>query len=372
MNSIERFDACMNHRQPDRVPIDIGAISLTGMRPLCRQRLSDLLGLTGEPEPANHGMDERILKWAGTDFRSVGSIADLPNSVKKRVSDSCAISCWGIQYEKVDGEWQISESPLRGATADDLKNFPWPEPRIDDTALEKWEDEAKRLQREGRYVIVGEHPVFGILELGCWMCGYDDFMLKLAMDPDFIRLFFDKVLAIQLKVIESYYGVLGPYIHLTTSGDDFGTQIGSFISPDMFADLIAPYFSARIARTKELGDCYYWHHSCGSIVKLLPQLIDCGVDILNPVQTSAAGMIPEKLKAEFGDSLVFWGAIDVQQLLPKASPDEIRREVGRLVEILGKDGGYVAAPAHEMQDDIPPENIVAMVEALKTGNRASF
>jgi uroporphyrinogen decarboxylase len=200
------------------------------------------------------------------------------------------------------------------------------------------------------------------------MCGYDDFMMKMAADTDFVRAFFDKVLAIQIQVIDAYYGVLGPYLHLTTSGDDFGTQRGSFVSPAMFADLIAPYFFARISCTKQLANCYYWHHTCGAVARLLPQIIACGVDILNPVQTSAEGMDPEGLKAACGDSLVFWGAVDVQQLLPRATPHEVRQEVRRLIEVLGRDGGYVSAPAHEMQDDIPPENIVAWVETVNSAH----
>jgi uroporphyrinogen decarboxylase len=229
--------------------------------------------------------------------------------------------------------------------------------------LEKWEEQAKKLKTE-KYVIVAEHPVFGILELGCWMCGYDDFLIRLATDLDFVHAFFDKVLDIQMQVIEQYYAVLGPYVDLTTSGDDFGTQMGPLISPRMFEQLIAPYFSARIARTKELAQCYYWHHSCGSIFALLEQIIKCGVDILNPIQTSAAHMDPQELKARYGDRLVFWGGVDVQQFLRNATPKEVRRQVLDLVSTLGDAGGYIMSPAHNMQDDIPPQNIVAWVQTM--------
>ncbi|MCJ7739627.1 MAG: methyltransferase, partial [Anaerolineae bacterium] len=184
-------------------------------------------------------------------------------------------------------------------------------------------------------------------------------------DRDFVRTFFHKVLAIQMGVIEQYYSVLGPYIDLTTSGDDFGMQTGPLISPRMFKELIAPYFSSRIERTKELAGCYYWHHTCGSVASLLDEIIDCGVDILNPLQTSAASMDPPSLKARFGDRLVFWGGVGVQQFLPQASPDEVEIHVRELVSVLGADGGYVIAPAHNMQEDIPPQNIVAWVETVR-------
>lgn len=365
MNSLERFQTCMQHQAPDRPPLDLGATTLTGMRPGCQKRLADLLGWRGPAKPCNSGVDERILEWAGTDFRAVGAILDLPSPLTRQVSETCAVDCWGIQRERIYGEWQITRSPLKGAVRLDLDQFPWPQARVDETRLRRWETEARRLQQEGRYAVIAEHPVYGILELGCWMCGYDDFMMKMAADKDFVRAFFDRVLAIQLEVIEAYYGALGPYLHLTTSGDDFGTQRGTFLSPGMFAELIAPYFTERIARTKRLTQGYYWHHSCGAVRSLLPQLIACGVDILNPVQTSAAGMDPAQLKAACGDRLVLWGAVDVQQLLPRATPDEVRRDVRRLIEVLGQDGGYVVAPAHEVQEDVPPENIVAWIEAVR-------
>jgi len=362
MTSRERFAGAMMHRTPDRVPFDIGGTPLTGMRPHCRERLCELLGF---PLAPGGGDDERLLRWAGTDFRFVGNIVDLPSPHTRRISATGSVNCWGIRYAAVEGEWQIAGYPLRDATLDDLRRFRWPTPRVDEKQLAAWQAQARRLREEGCYVVVASHPVFGILELGCWMCGYDDFLLKLACEPDFVRLFFDKVLEIQLAVTEQYYAALGPYIDLTTSGDDFGMQCNPLVSPDMFGELIAPYFAARIQRTKEIAKCHFWHHSCGSVARLLDQIIACGVDILNPVQTSAAEMAPADLKRRFGDRIVFWGAMDVQQFLPRAKPAEVAAHARELIRALGKDGGYVMAPAHEMQDDIPAENIVAWVEAVK-------
>lgn len=368
VNALERFRACMAHLPPDRPPLDLGATTLTGMRPACGQRLLDVLGFTGASQPTNSGVDERILQWAGVGFRGVGGIVDLPSPHTRRLSTVSAIDCWGVGRDRIAGEWQITEAPLRGATREDLAAFPWPEPRIDERALMRWEAQAQALQATGEHVVIAEHPVYGILELGCWMCGYDDFLIRLAADPDFVRDFFDRVLAIQLDVIDTYYRVLGPYVHLTTSGDDFGTQGGPLISPATFEALIAPYMKARIERTKAIARCYYWHHTCGSVFKLLPQLIACGVDILNPVQVSAAGMAPERLKETFGNTLVFWGGVDVQHVLPFASPDQVREEVRHLIAVLGRDGGLVVAPTHELQDDIPPEAIIAWIEAARDGS----
>ena len=365
MHSRERFQCTMNHEIPDRAPIDIAATALTGMSPRCQSALRDLLGFSEDPTLTNASIDERILRWAGTDFRGVGGIIDLPSAHTCRVSPTVAVDCWGIRRKRVGQYDEITHHPLKGATTDDLDLFPWPEPRIDEKLLQTWEAQANALQKSGTYVVLAEHPVYGILELGCWMCGYDEFLLKMASDQDFVRTFFDKVLAIQMGIVEQYYSVLGPYIDLTTSGDDFGMQTGPLISPRMFKDLIAPCFSARIERTKELAGCYYWHHTCGSVASLLDEIIDCGVDILNPLQTSAASMDPPSLKARFGDRLVFWGGVDVQQFLPQASPDEVEIHVRDLVRVLGADGGYVIAPAHNMQEDIPPQNIAAWVETVR-------
>lgn len=362
MNHRERFALTMQHQPLDRPPLDIGGTSLTGMRPGCQARLRAFLGFTGQPEQTSNGIDERILSWADTGFRSVGGIIDLPSSLSRTISATANVDCWGIRRDLMDGEWQITGHPLQDATLDDLLQFPWPDPHVDDSLLRQWERQARQLRQEGRYVVVAEHPLFGILELGCWMCGYSEFLLRMAMEPDFVKTFFDKFLHIQLSVIEQYYPPLAPYIDLTTSGDDFGTQGGPFISPKMFANLIAPYFSSRITRTKELAHCYYWHHSCGSVYELLDQFITCGVDILNPIQTSATDMQPSKLKASFGSRIVFWGGVDVQQFLPKATPEQVHQEVNHLMDELGSNGGYIMAPAHEMLDDIPPENIAAWVD----------
>jgi uroporphyrinogen decarboxylase len=363
MTSRERFAAALAHRPPDRVPFDIGGTPLTGMRPRCKERLCALLGFPA-PAPENDS-EERLRQWAGTDFRCVGDIVHLPSPHTRRISDAENVDSWGIRRARIDGEWQITGYPLRDASVADLRRFAWPEPRVDEGTLARWQAEARRLHAEGRHVVVASHPVFGILELGCWMCGYDDFLLKMAADPDFVRLFFDRFLAIQLAVCDQYYAALGPYIDLTTSGDDFGMQAGPLVSPETFGTLIAPYFAERIRHTKAVARCRYWHHSCGSVARLLDQLIACGVDILNPIQTSAAEMEPAELKRRFGSRIVFWGGMDVQQFLPFAKPAEVAARARELVQVLGRDGGYILAPAHEMQDDIPAENIAAWVEATR-------
>lgn len=210
------------------------------------------------------------------------------------------------------------------------------------------------------YVICGEHPVYGIFELGCWMCGFEDFLMKSVLDTDFVKRFFEIILEYQRKIIEVYYGAIGPYVHYTSSGDDFATQASSFISPDMFRELIKPYFKERISYTKKFTQAAFLHHSCGNVYHLIPELIDSGVEILNPIQPVSEDMNPEKLKNSYGDRICFHGGIDTQAILPFGTEGEIRNEVKRVIDVMSQYGGYIFAAAHNIQEDVPPENLVRM------------
>jgi uroporphyrinogen decarboxylase len=203
------------------------------------------------------------------------------------------------------------------------------------------------------------------LEMGCWMCGFDDFLLRMALEPEFVIKFFDKILDYQKKVIDMYYGAVGDYIHFTTSGDDFGTQTGPFLSPAMFEELVKPYYQERISYTKKYTKAYYFHHTCGSVYSLIPHLMEAGVDILNPIQPGARDMEPEKLKRAYGASIAFHGGIDTQFILPHGTVDEVKQEVYRVLEAMSGDGGYILSPAHNIQPDVPVENIAAIFEAGK-------
>ena len=190
-------------------------------------------------------------------------------------------------------------------------------------------------------------------------------VLRCAADPEVIHAFSQRILALQKRTIEIYYGALGHYIDCTTSGDDFGTQRSTFISPEMFRELVKPYFKERVQYTRRFTDAFFKHHTCGSVYTLIPDLIDCDVDILNPIQPGVFMMEHERLKADFGDRIAFWGGVDTQHLLPAASPAEVRAEVQRILSIMDRDGGYIFAPAHTIQPDVPAENLVAMYDGAR-------
>jgi len=354
----------MSHQEADRVPLDLAGTSLTDINPGVAQGLRDLLGFQDDPPGPYAAFDERILQALGIDFRRVGSLigsGDRP----VRGQTGRRVDMWGIERAWTGHYWDIVHAPLRGATCADLERYPWPEPELwfSEAQLLAYRAEAQRLWTETDCVVVAEHPVYGVFELGCWMCGFDDFLLRLAGDPDFVRCFFDIVLALQKRFILPYYQAMGDFIHLTTSGDDFGMQTGPLLSPRAFRALVKPYLAERIAFTHQFTRAHYWHHSCGSVHALIPDLLECGVEILNPIQPGAFKMEPERLKADFGSRLCFHGGFDTQNVLPFGTPAEIEAEVARVMEAMKPGGGYIFSAGHNIQDDVPPENVLVMFTA---------
>jgi len=354
----ERWRAALEHRAPDRPPMDLGATDMTEIDGGPR-RLAPALGLplTGDG-PAD---DEAVLRALDIDIRGVGGILVPREPPWRQVSETETVDCWGIGYRFNGHHDEAVGRPLAGATLDDLERYPWPDPdTIDPAVIEAAAARARWLREETPFVVCARHPVFGVFELGCWMCGFDDFLYRLAAEPEFVARFFEIVLAYQKRVNALYYGAVGRWAHFTTSGDDFGTQTGPFLSPRMFREMVAPFLAERIRDVARWTDAVFFHHTCGSVRALVPDLIACGVRILNPIQPHAEGMEPAAMKRDFGDALTFYGAIDTQRLLPRGTPEEVRAGTREVIRALGEGGGYVLSAAHTLQDDVPEENIVAM------------
>jgi uroporphyrinogen decarboxylase len=361
LSSRERFALTLEHRDVDRPPMDLASTDMTGIDGGPR-RLAAALGIRPGADGAE--TDEAVLRALGTDIRGVGGILAPESELARRISETEVVDCWGIASRWNGHHYEMVGRPLAGATPADLETYPWPDPeRIDRGRIARLAERARFLFEETPYVVCGRHPYYGVLELGCWMCGFDDFLYRLAGEPEFVRRFFEIVLGYQRRVDEIYYGALGRYLHFTTSGDDFGTQRAPLVSPEMFGEAVAPCLAERIRHIRQFTDAPFFHHSCGAIRPLVPALIGAGVAILNPIQPGAAEMEPERLKAEFGDRLTFYGGVDTKELLPRATPEEVRAEVRRLVGVLGRSGGYVLAPAHTFQEDVPVENVIALYRA---------
>jgi uroporphyrinogen decarboxylase len=370
MNPRERVMAVLNHEIPDRVPVDLGSTAVSGIHRRANDALKALLGVVAdEPiQDVTQGLvvpDEQILQRFGVDLRrvamrpSAAAAAALPSGDENTWLDE-----WGMRRQRTELYWELVGHPLANTRVEALRHYPWPDPH-DSCRVAGLAEEARRLYEETDYALVADFLGGGIFEQALWMRGFERFMMDLVSDEPFATALLDTLLELYVEFYAVYLEAVGPYVQIVALGDDLGMQTGLLISPALYRRLIKP-------RHKELYDFIHsrteakiLHHTCGSVFPLVPDLIDVGVDILNPIQTSAQGMDPAALKREFGEQLVFHGGIDVQQILPFATPERVREEVKRIVAILGQGGGYIFAPSHNIQADVPPENILAMYEAIQ-------
>jgi len=363
MNPRERFIKTVLHEKTDRAAFDLCGCPQTLIDyQETKDALADYLNISGAKQ-GNFPLDERILKRLNIDTRIVGGMPT-PKTVHNREENGVVYDEYGIGRRMVNGHYEICHSPLADCSIDEMMAYPMPEADdIDRFFILEWAAQAKYLHENTDYAIVAEHPVLGVFEIGCWMFGFDDYLYRLAAEPELVHAFSKRILDYQKKMIEIYYGALGRYIDCTTSGDDFGMQAGPFMSTDMFSQFIKPYLKERITFTKKYTDAFYQHHTCGSVFGMIPDLIDCGVDILNPIQPGTYMMEPKRLMEAYGDTLTFWGGIDTQELLPYGSKADVEKAVRQILSVMGDKGGYILSPAHCIQQDIPVENIVAIYDA---------
>lgn len=361
---LDRFAATMAHQPVDRTPIDLGGTPQAGVDGEHGiSNLAKLLGFIG-PSPDSYDLfDVRVLEALDIDFRQTGVLIPFETKWNNQTSETEFTDCYGIRYRFSGIYWEIVGGALWGADIDTIAAYDFPNiAQVSAGLFDNIEHRAKQLHGENKYVIAGSHPVLGVLELACWLCGYDQIMTMMALDPEYIHLLFGKILDFQKPIIAEYYRRIGKYIDLTTSGDDFGTQKCLFMSPNMFREFVKPYFQKRIEYTARFTDAIYMHHTCGSVFDIIPDLAEIGVKILNPIQPNATNMEPEKLKAAYGDIMVFHGGLDTQQVLPTNDPEIINQAVDRLIAAMQskKSGGFIFAGAHCIQPDVSPEAVVRM------------
>ena len=373
MSRRDDFQRILSHQQPSGLIVDLGGCPQASIEGDLDRKLMEHLGIPAQHETRISAfaetrlLDERLLQALDVDTRAVGGIIRPKKSLYQPISQQEYIDEWGLRYRYNGMYWDAVNTPLKDATIEDLRRYPFPDPdTIDDTVLNAYAARAKQLYDETDYIVCANHPVYGVFELGCWLCGFEDFLCRLLIEPEFIHLFFERVLEYQLRIIKPYYQALGAYTHYTTSGDDFATQRAPFISKDLFAEMIKPYFKERIRVTKQYTKAAFLHHSCGSVYSLVDELIDSGVDILNPIQPKAQDMEPGRLKREFGSRIVFHGGVDTQELLPFATTQQVRDSIRETIEIMNRDGGYIFAAAHNLQPDVNIDNLLTMFEVANS------
>lgn len=375
MTPRECFRASMNHQQPDRLLIDMGK-HIGSIHRRAYVKLRDHLGdvpMVNENRVLDRMAqtvwpDEALLQRFDIDFRWL-----VPNWVQltEREDVSGYIDMWGVPYRALE-DWDhcvVDGAPLREASIDEIDDFPWPDPH-DPKQFEGLREQAKFLYEETDYVVGADAIKAGMLMNSLQLRGYDQFFMDLVLNVDLAEKLMDKILWTLKEMWTHYMEEVGDYVQLAYVTDDFGTQKSMMISPKMFRELIKPRWKELNDHIKSLGDVRIMFHSDGAILPLLEDFVDMNVDILNPVQTSVSGLEDTfSLKEKFGDRLSFHGAIDVQQMLPNATTGELEAEVTRRIYDLGRNGGYILAPCHNIGHDIPPENVVTLFEkAREYGN----
>jgi uroporphyrinogen decarboxylase len=374
MNSRERSVKALNHQEPDRVPFDLGGTGLSTIHVTAYRNLRRHLGL---PEVQPHvafvpeqlvRVDEDIAKRLQSDVRPVlpGTASSFEYVFRDEGDYEAYTDEWGIGWRKpVDGGfyYDMYHHPLAGANSlDELKAHPFPDP-LDGGRFAPLREQAEAARAEGKAVALAG-PCAGIAEVYSWLRGYEEYYIDLARHKDWVGTVLDRLVEFKSAYWERALGEIGDLVDLVVEADDLAGQQTLLMSPRTYRQVIQPRHKRLFSFIKAQAPVKVFYHSCGAVRRLIPDLIDTGIDILNPVQISAEGMDLRELKREFGHELVFWGGgVDTQGVLGTAKPQEIKDHVRQNIEALAPGGGFVFAAVHDIQADVPPENIVAMWEA---------
>jgi uroporphyrinogen decarboxylase len=346
MNSKQRVLATIDHVEPDRVPVDLWAL------PPVTDKLRAHFGVDD---------DESVWQALGVDLRSVWPAyvgPPLPT-----FDDSSWTDWWGLRKRMIGPFEEVAEPPLAEAqTTADVETHPWPDPDWFD-----YDDLRSICEASSEYALVIRDPgpnATCVLRMAMFLRGMEKFMMDLALNPDLAQAIIEQVGRFYLEFDRRIFEAVGDLTDIYFIADDVGVQDGLMISPRMFHKFIAPSLRRFIAQAKEYGQ-RVMYHTCGAVRRLIPDFIEMGVDILNPIQVSAQGMEPAGLKRDFGHALCFHGAFDIQAVLSQGTPDQVRAEVARLCHVLGQGGGFILAPTNNVMPETPIENVLALYEAIQ-------
>lgn len=375
MNSYERVVSALRGEVPDRVPCDLGSSLVTG---ITRGAYLDLAEeLTGHNREATlydvaqqlARVDEDILQRLGVDTRAlIPNIVRKSPPVEREGEDHFFTDEWGLRWKRPAGGlyFDVISHPLGGdIDEDDIEDFNWPDP-TDESLIEGLAEKAERFRRDGRAVML-ESLCAGIFEMCCRMRGTEQFCMDLLLNPSLACALMDKFVELKVKFYEMAAAHLSGHVQFIREGDDVAGQESLIISPDTYRQHLKPRHARIFEAQRSLFDepFFVFFHSDGAVRELIPDFIEAGVDVLNPVQTNAKDMDPGGLKEEFGSDIAFWGAAVDPPVLTRGTPEEIQDQVREHVRALAPGGGYLFGAVHNIQDDVPAENILAMWEAFE-------
>ncbi len=381
MNSFERVKRAVNHKEADKIPFDVGGSVLTGMNRHCYVNLRKYLGMSTDNIKIYDEMqqlariDDDMVERLQIDVRCVDPSMPKDMGLRKPpviVGDYYERTDeWGIKWRMPTDEglyYDMLDGSLKEVnTVEELKTFPWPNP----IAPERFETMKERadyyVKEEERAYILGRQYA-GIWETALWMSGFEKFFMDMILNKKYAHALMEHITELKMQYWEKALEAVGDNVLVVSEADDLATQQSLLCSVDMYKEMVHPYHKKLFSfiKSKAKNDVKIFYHTCGACKPLIPLLIDEGVDILNPVQVNAQGMDTVDLKREFGKDITFWGGgVDTQHVLPFGTPKEVKEEVKRRIDHLGKDGGFVFSAVHNIQADVPPENFMAMWEALQ-------
>ena len=378
MNSIERVEMALNHQEPDCIPSDLGSTVMSSLNVVAYRNLRKHLGFP-----------ETDIRVADTVQQLVDVDDDVRNYFKVDVSgvqpgksaSSARIEIkedmpnyryfydeWGIGWKmpKVDGlYYDVFSHPLKGDfSLADLDRYAWPDPVDPARFAGVREQVRKSVEEEHRPVIIGGLCA-GFVEMAGWMRGYEEYLIDFASNTTLLEAFFDKILELKMAYWDKMLAEVGDLVTAVLESDDMGSQNNLLFSPRAYRKYVKPRHKQLYSYIKSKTRAKLFLHSCGAIRSILPDLIEAGVEILNPVQVSAAGMDTHELKQEFGNDLSFWGGgVDTQFVLGSGTIQQVKDEVRRRIDDLAPGGGFIFATVHAVQGNVPPENVVAVWKTL--------
>jgi len=362
MTHRERVLAVFEGEKPDRVPQDLGSTIWSTMDGTSYENLKRHLGVISETRYKNIAfraveIDEEILQRLDIDTR--GLTTKGPSGWQDVISaDGIYIDEWKIK-RNVNASAAIVEHPFSAQDFDHayLAGYPWPD-GTDAGRFAGFSDRLSRWHAEGEYAAVLN--IFGgFTTMSYLLRGMDNWCIDMLADEELFTDLLDRTLTFEIDSARTALTALGEYVDIVGIADDFAGQDGLFFSPAHFRRFIKPRMEKLIGAIRECCDCKVLFHSCGSVTDIIPDFIELGIDGLNPFQVTARGMEPAALKNTYKGKIVFWGGIDTQRLMPRGTPEDVAAEVRRISLAMSGEG-YVLGAVHNIQGDVPPENVTAL------------
>jgi len=375
MTPRERVKRALNHEQADRVPIDLGGTNCSTIHVENYERIMAYLNIKPQfPSAVRrvsqtiNDIDNALMKRFGLDC--VGICPGPPDkSIEADLPDGIWQDEFGVHRQKPKGckTWDMVKSPLEGETSiNDLENFQWPDPE-DPGYIRGLRDKAIHLYETTDYAITG-YLLYNIVHLAQYLRGFQNWFMDFVENPELCKRIHEKAADLGIEVAGHFLEAIGEYLEVIMFSDDIAGQDGMMISPNDFRKFIKPQWKRLFDFIRSRTDAKLCLHCCGNITAILDDIVEIGIEVINPVQVTNPQMNTRLLKQNYGDKLAFWGGIDTQFVMPMGTVEDVRQEVKKRIDDLALGGGYILSAVHTIQPDVSNENIVALYDtALEYG-----